>query len=249
VAGATAEACWTNRLRRRVSRAAFGVWSRSTAMLDAFWTAVRKGRACDGTAGMGARTVIGYGAGWGDKGGGGPHKRVRASADRIFGKARVITIKEWNTSKTCHVCGSTLQGIVDRSKNFKRGGHPYAVDRGLKRCASSCSSFLDRDGNVRWGGGGRGHTMRHARARAPFLPTCSRALSLPPARPLLRRPPSTCSRPSARSCAVRRVPGIFNLRAAATLLCPEITPRSFHCVRHAQYRARGGPAGGVPHKC
>ena len=63
--------------------------------------------------------------------------------------ARVITIDEFNTSKTCHVCGDVLQGVVDSTKNFLRGAPAGAADRGLKHCArSTCSSFLDRDVNA-----------------------------------------------------------------------------------------------------
>jgi hypothetical protein len=148
VAEATAEACWANRSKTRIARAAFGVWSRSTAMLDSFWASVRRGRARDGTLHRESRTLLGYGAGWGNTGGG-PHKRVRDSADRVFGAARVITVDEFNTSKTCHVCGDVLQGVLDRAKNFKRGAPAGAVERGLKHCARrTCSSFLDRDVNA-----------------------------------------------------------------------------------------------------
>jgi hypothetical protein len=148
VAERTAGACWANRSKRRISRAAFGVWSRSTAMLDSFWAGVLRGRARDGTLGREATTVLGYGAGWGGTGGG-PHKRVRDSAERIFTRARVTTIEEFNTSKTCHVCGDVLQGVVEREKNFKKGAPAGAVDRGLKHCARrTCSSFLDRDVNA-----------------------------------------------------------------------------------------------------
>jgi hypothetical protein len=148
VAAATAEACWANRSKPRISRAAFGVWSRSTALLDAFWASVRRGRARDGTLHKESCTLLGYGAGWGFTGGG-PHRRVRVSADKVFGAARVITVDEFNTTKSCHVCGDELQGVLDRTKNFKRGAPAGAVDRGLKRCARrSCSSFLDRDVNA-----------------------------------------------------------------------------------------------------
>ena len=148
VAAATADACWANRGRRRISRAAFGVWSRSTAMLDGFWAGVLRGRARDGTLGREATTLLGYGAGWGGTGGG-PHKRVKDSAERVFSLARVTTIDEFNTSKTCHVCGEVLRGCVEVQKNFTKGAPAGAVDRGLKHCSSStCSSFLDRDVNV-----------------------------------------------------------------------------------------------------
>ena len=60
-AAATADACWASRSKRRVARAAFGVWSRSTAAMDAFWAGVLRGRARDGTLGLEARTVLGFG--------------------------------------------------------------------------------------------------------------------------------------------------------------------------------------------
>ncbi len=150
VAGATADGCWRNREKRRISRAAFGVWSRSEAALDAFWAGVLRGRARDGTLGKADRTVLGYGD-WGG-GFGAPTARVRKSAERVFrnhGRGRVVELREYNTSKTCHCCGDVLQGVVHAKKNFKRGAPAGAVDRGLKRCArSSCSSFLDRDVNA-----------------------------------------------------------------------------------------------------
>jgi hypothetical protein len=156
VCQSTAEAFWVNRSKARISRAAFGVWSRSTALLDSFWAGVRKGRARDGTLGKESRTLLGYGDGkW--KGGRGPHKRVRDSAERVFGRNRVISVDEYNTTKTCHTCGDVLQGIVDRTKNFKRGAPAGAVDRGVKHCARrTCSIFLDRDVNVSGCGRGRG---------------------------------------------------------------------------------------------
>jgi transposase len=74
---------------------------------------------------------------------------VRDSAEKVFRRDRVITVEEFNTTKTCHTCGDVLQGIVDRTKNFKKGAPAGAVDRGFKHCArSTCSSFLDRDINV-----------------------------------------------------------------------------------------------------
>ena len=148
VAGEVAEKCWENRSRKRIARAAFGVWSRSTAALDGFWASVLRGRERDGTLGFSNRTVLGFGNGkWG--GGRAPTKRVRDSAERVFGRARVIGIDENNTTKTCHVCGDVLQGIVDRTKNFKGGRPTGAFDRGLKLCArNSCSSYMDRDVNA-----------------------------------------------------------------------------------------------------
>ncbi len=85
-------------------------------------------------------------------GGGGraPTKRMRDGAIRAFGRACVIDIDEFDTSKTCHVCGDVLQGVVDKSKNHKSGRPTGALERSLKRCArTSCSSFFDRDVNVR----------------------------------------------------------------------------------------------------
>jgi hypothetical protein len=148
VAGEVAEKCWENRSKKRIARAAFGVWSRSTAALDGFWASVLRGRERDGTLNLSNRTVLGYGNGkWGA--GRAPTKRVRDSADRVFGRARVIGIDEFNTTKTCHVCGDVLQGIVDRKKNYKGGRHAAAFDRGLKHCArQSCSSYFDRDVNA-----------------------------------------------------------------------------------------------------
>jgi hypothetical protein len=148
VCQSTADEFWKNRSRARISRAAFGVWSRSTSLLDSFWAGVLRGRARDGTLRMESRTLLGYGDGkW--KGGRGPHKRVRDSAEKVFGRNRVISVSEYNTTKTCHTCGDVLQGIVDRTKNFKRGAPAGAVDRGVKHCARrTCSIFLDRDVNV-----------------------------------------------------------------------------------------------------
>ena len=60
------------------------------------------------------------------------------SAKRAFGRygrSRVVPVGEFNTSKTCHVCGDVLQGIVDVEKNMKKGAFPGAVDIGIKRCA------------------------------------------------------------------------------------------------------------------
>jgi len=74
----------------------------------------------------------------------------RPTAHQPFGRARVVELDEWGTSAKCHVCGDRLQGIVDRAKNRKQGLPAGAIDRGLKRCnRNSCSSFLDRDVNVR----------------------------------------------------------------------------------------------------
>jgi hypothetical protein len=148
VAHSVAEKCWANRSKRRIPHAAFGVWSRSTAAIDSFWSGVLRGRACDGTLGFEGRTILGYGNGsWG--GGRGPHKRILDSAKRIFGRARVFMVDEFNTSKTCHVCGDFLRDIIDRPKNMSKGRPAGAVVRGLKHCLrSSCSSYLDRDVNV-----------------------------------------------------------------------------------------------------
>ena len=150
VVAATAGACWANRERRRIARAAFGVWCRSNAALDAFWAGVLRGRKCDGTTGMESRTVMGYGD-W--RGGfGAPTARVRASANLVFrgrGAGRVVEIDEFNTSMTCHCCGDVLQDVVDTKKNFKNGRPAGAVERGLKHCLrQTCSTFLDRDVNV-----------------------------------------------------------------------------------------------------
>jgi hypothetical protein len=153
VAGAVADACWANRSKRRVSRARFGVWSRSTAAIDAFWAEVLRGRARDGTTGFdrprqGFVTVLAYGDGkWGR--GRAPHVRIRASADRTFRPAHVITTIEYDTTATCHVCGDVQQGVVDQHKNHMKGSPAGALENGLKHCArSTCSSFHDRDVNA-----------------------------------------------------------------------------------------------------
>jgi len=122
VAGATGEVCWANRERRRISRDAFGVWSRSTAALDTFWAGVLRGRARDGTTGKEQHTTLGYGDWCG--GFGAPTARVRASAERVFAarapRGRVVNVWEFNTTKTCHCCGSVLEGVLDRQKKTTR---------------------------------------------------------------------------------------------------------------------------------
>ena len=133
VAGGVAEALWANRSKPRIARAAFGVWSRSTAAMDAFWARVRRGRACDGTTGREEVTVLGFGAA--PVGGRAPTVRMLESAKRVFSRERVRLIDEFNTSKTCHVCGDVLQHVVDRDKNFRKGVPAGATDRGLKHCA------------------------------------------------------------------------------------------------------------------
>ena len=148
----TAEKCWENRSKTRLSREAFGVWSRSTALLDSFWAGGRRGREREGPLGMEGRTMRGYGDWAPRKGGGGPTKRVRDSAFRVFraqGPGRILMVDEFRTSKTCHCCGDVLRGVVEREKNFKKGAPAGAVDRGVKHCArSTCSTFLDRDVNA-----------------------------------------------------------------------------------------------------
>ena len=148
-----AEACWANGLKPRRAREAFGVWSRLTAAIDTFWATVLRGRECDGTRGFdGSRrdyfSILAYGDGkWG--GGRSPQKAIRQGAERAFSRKRVLTEKEYNTTKTCHVCGDVLQGVVDRHKNLRHGIPAGALDRGIKRCNHTfCSSFLDRDVNA-----------------------------------------------------------------------------------------------------
>ena len=154
VAGEVADACWENRSKRRIAREKFGVWSRSTAVIDTFWSSVLRGRTRDATTGFDGTdrskfSVLAYGDGkW--AGGRAPHVRIRESAERIFGRSRVKTVWEYNTSQKCNVCGDVVQGVVDRHKNNKKGRACGALDRGLKLCTrSTCSSFLDRDVNVR----------------------------------------------------------------------------------------------------
>ena len=134
--------------------------------MDTFWASTLRGRARDGNLGLEARTVLGFGNGAG--GGRAPSARMRQSAERVFSAHRVLSIDEYYTTKTCHVCGDVLQGVIDTHKNFLHGLPAGAHDHGLKHCArSSCSSFLDRDVNVsiaegdgweggREGGGGGG---------------------------------------------------------------------------------------------
>ena len=148
-----AEACWENGLKPRRARQAFGVWSRLTAAIDTFWATVLRGRKCDGTTGFdGSRrdyfSVLAYGDGkWG--GGRSPQKAIRQGAERAFSRKRVLTTHEFDTTKTCHVCGDVLQGVVDRQKNLRLGFHAGALDRGIKHCANSfCSTYLDRDVNA-----------------------------------------------------------------------------------------------------
>ena len=138
-------AIWKNRCRRRVARAALTFYLHSLSACDSFWAKVKRSSQHKGSQG----TIIGYGdATWAR--GRAPNKRLRESAVRTFGRANVIAINEFNTSKSCHACGCELQGVVDRAKNLKKGLPAGAPDRGLKRCnSSSCSSFWDRDVNVR----------------------------------------------------------------------------------------------------
>jgi len=108
--------------------------------------------------------------GYGDAGAGGraPSVQLRQGAERAFGRARVIKIDEWGTSAKCHVCGTRLQGVVDPTKNRKKGLPAGAIDRGLKHCSNNtCSSFLDRDVNVRRGGAARARRAARARGAAP----------------------------------------------------------------------------------
>lgn len=142
-------ACWAYRSKTRISRAAFGFWARLTAAIDSFWQKVLNGRECDGTNNFKGRTVLAYGDGkWGV--GRAPHKRILDSAIRVFGRECVIMTKEFNTTKTHHHCGDEQQDVVDKEKNYKRGGHACATERSLKRCnRTSCSSWQDRDVNVR----------------------------------------------------------------------------------------------------
>jgi hypothetical protein len=150
-AGRVAEACWVNRSHTRISRAAFGFWIRQTGAIDSFWQRVLNGRECDGTDKFKGRTVLAYGDGkW--PGGRAPHKRILDSAIRVFGRECVMTTKEFNTTKTHHHCGDEQQDVVDQEKNYKKGGHASATERSLKRCnRTSCSSWQDRDVNVRVG--------------------------------------------------------------------------------------------------
>ena len=116
------------------------MWSRSTAAIDGFWAGVVRAVGPGAVLGYGDAKFIGRA----------PNVRIRQSAERAFGRARVVAIDEFRTSATCHVCGDRLQGVVDAHKNHIKGLPAGAVDRGLKRCArSTCSSFLDRDVNVR----------------------------------------------------------------------------------------------------
>jgi hypothetical protein len=150
-AGRVAEACWVNRSHTRISRAAFGFWIRQTGAIDSFWQRVLNGRECDGTDKFKGRTVLAYGDGkW--PGGRAPHKRILDSAIRVFGRECVMTTKEFNTTKTHHHCGDEQQDVIDQEKNYKKGGHASATERSLKRCnRTSCSSWQDRDVNVRFG--------------------------------------------------------------------------------------------------
>jgi hypothetical protein len=222
----------------RIARAAFGVWSRQTARIDAFWSEVLAGRARDGTTGLnqrGARrsgkgiTILGYGNGtWG--GGRSPQKRIRESADRTFGRARVITIDEFMTTATCHVCGDRQQGIVDHHKNYLRGSPAGALDRGIKRCArSSCSTFHDRDVNVR----------ARARARATAPHDTSRELTP-------RAPPTPARYPGAGGSQHREgTPRAAARRGAADTSAARLRPRTGSefiqdgKARDVQYAARG----------
>ena len=151
VVDSTADKCWANRSKTRIARQAFGVWSRSTALMDKFWAGILRGRERDGTTGMEERTILGYGDWAFKKGVGGGAKRLRESALRVFrahGRGRVLIIDEYKTSKTCHSCGSVLRDLVDTRKNRIKGAHPGNVDRGFKHCEHrKCLSFLDRDVN------------------------------------------------------------------------------------------------------
>jgi hypothetical protein len=201
VAGEVAEKCWENRSKRRISRAAFGFWSRQVAAADRFWSTVLRGRACDGTANFDGVTMLAYGDGkWG--GGRGPHKLVYDSAVRVFGRENVIKTDEYLTSQMHHGCGDKLQDVVDAHKNYKtRGGHACATERSLKRCArTSCSSWHDRDVNVR-----NLHARRGGRARTQARRRAGGATNRPPHpdNTRARRLPSTSSRSDSPSCAAR----------------------------------------------
>ena len=160
VSASVAEACWANRTKKRISRAAFGFWSRARSCLDGFWATVKKGRERDGTASFKGPIVLAMGDGkWGV--GRAPTQALRESARRIFGAANVIDTHEYMTSQGCHVCGDVLQDVFDLYYNKRHGLPPGFLARGLKHCArSSCSSFHDRDVNVRTGGGGTGGVPR-----------------------------------------------------------------------------------------
>jgi hypothetical protein len=158
VAGSVADACWANRSKRRIARAAFGVWSRSQGFIDGFFSRLLAGTARGGarrTAEEQRRTVLGFGDGkWLGRA---PIGRCRESAERIFRRAgaTVLHIDEFMTSKRCRVCGDDLQDVVDSENNKKRARPAGAACRDLKRCSrTSCSSLLDRDANVSRGAEG-----------------------------------------------------------------------------------------------
>lgn len=228
VSSSVADALWANRSKARVSRAAFGYWSRSTAAMDAFWARFARGRACDGTTGREGSTYLGYGDA--AVGGRAPTVRMRQSAERVLARGRVVLLDEFLTSATCHTCGDRVQGVVDRHKNKTKGLPPSAVDRGHKHCArSTCSCFLDRDVNVRWGGAGSAEgAWGRARARAVLTP---RNPPLP--RAGCSKHPQTSHRMAPRGAATT---------SSAARLRPEVPRAKYHRAGtrgYGQYAARG----------
>ena len=144
-----AAACQANRARRRVRRAHFTYYMLSTSVMDKFWATVRRGRARDGTRKMEAKTLLAYGKEGPDGHwrGGGPHKRLFASAQRVFHPTRVAKIAEYNTTKTHAHCGAVLSDVVDNNKNHKQRLPHGALEHSLKHCPK-CSSLVDRDVNA-----------------------------------------------------------------------------------------------------
>ena len=151
VVSAVAEAVHASRAKRRVRRAKFTYYMRSTSVIDKFWAMVRRGRARDGTLGMEDFSLLAYGEAGvsGRWAGGGPHRRMWVSAQRTFRKSHVVRVDEYNTSKKHAYCGAVLAGVVSRGGHTRHGGVYGAVERGIKMCTStSCLNFVDRDVNA-----------------------------------------------------------------------------------------------------
>ncbi len=149
IADSVAEACQANRAQPRVRRALFTYYMLSTSVMDSFWASVRRGRARDGTLRKEAQTLLAYGAAGPDGHwrGGGPHRRLYVSAQRVFGGARVAKTDEFNTTRTHAHCGAVLSDVVDKAKNNKQRLPHGATEHSLKHCPK-CSSWVDRDVNA-----------------------------------------------------------------------------------------------------
>jgi hypothetical protein len=132
----------------RVSRLAYGVWSRQRAKIDAFWGAQVRGDADACTLGYQGRTIIAWGAAKFSSRF--PHDAVRRGAVRAFGRHLVLRTNEFNTSKRCKACPDTDLGLlIEPSYNRQRGLPSGANLHSLRRCPHhQCAASVDRDANA-----------------------------------------------------------------------------------------------------